>query len=78
MSDITYEGLCKKGGFDIRAAFLTPDKQEEQTYICDDHTPSKWSVFTEKEKDWIYENVIRELIADGKIFYKKDIDNGQG
>lgn len=71
MSDITYEGLCKKGGFDIRTAFIAPDKEEEPTYICDDHTPSRWSVFTEKEKDWIYENVLRELVAEGKVFYKR-------
>lgn len=60
MSGITYEGLCKKCGFDIRTVLYSPDKEDNDTYICDDHTPSRWSVFTENEKDWIYDNVIHE------------------
>lgn len=67
MSKITYEGLCKKCGFDIRAVFeAPPDTEEEPTYICDDHTPSPWSVLTEEEKEWIVENVIRNGAENGK------------
>lgn len=58
---ITYNGLCKKLGFDIRDYFAgksPANRKSEGPATEDDSKPSVFSVLSYEELRWIDENVL--------------------